>query len=450
MRRRAPPVIEVGRVEALNHHGEGVVRGGKTAFVSGALPGETVNFVRRRHHRQHDEAQLVAVLEPAAQRVAPRCAHFGVCGGCSLQHLDSDAQLQIKEQQLRDTLERVAHVTPHRWLAPLRGPQWQYRRRARLGARFVASRERSLVGFRERYSTHVAELRRCEVLAAPVDALIEPLGALLTGLSIRERVPQVEVAVGENAVVLVIRTLDPVNAADEQLLLEFERRHAVRICLQPGGLASVKPLREPAPQLEYTLPEHGVRLRFEPSDFIQINAELNHLLVGHVIELLELDARSQVLDLFCGLGNFTLPIARRAARVVGVEGEAALVARALGNAALNAIVNAEFFCADLAGAASASAPWAHRRYTHVLLDPPRVGARELLPLLARLGAKRVLYVSCHPGSLARDLQILVHELGFELLAAGVADMFPQTTHVESLALLAPPGASADNPGEDMP
>jgi len=450
LRRRAPPVVEVGRVEALNHSAEGVVRGGKTAFVSGALPGETIQFIRRRHHRQHDEAELIAVLEPAAQRVVPRCAHFGVSGGCSLQHLDSDAQLQIKQQQLRDSLERVGRVTPQRWLEPLRGPQWQYRRRARLGARFLASRQRSLVGFRERYSTHVAELRRCEVLAAPVDALIEPLGALLTSLSIRERVPQVEVAIAENAVVLVIRTLDPASAADEQLLLEFERAHAVRICLQPGGLASVKPLREPAPSLEYTLPEHGVRLRFEPSDFIQVNAGLNRLLVSRVIALLELDANSQVLDLYCGLGNFTLPMARRAAHVVGVEGEASLVARARGNAALNAIGNAEFFSADLAGAAAAAAPWAQRRYSHVLLDPPRVGARELLPQLARLGAQRLLYVSCHPGSLARDLEILVHELGFELLAAGVADMFPQTAHVESLALLAPPRASTDNPREAMP
>jgi 23S rRNA (uracil1939-C5)-methyltransferase len=442
--------METGRVEALNHKGEGVVRGGKTAFVSGALPNETIRFIRRRHHGQHDEAELVAVLEAAPQRVTPRCAHFGVCGGCSLQHLDSDAQLQIKEQQLRDSLERVGRVTPRRWLAPLRGPQWQYRRRARLGARFVAARGRSLVGFRERYSTHVAELRRCEVLATPVDALIEPLSALLTGLSIRERVPQVEVAVGESAVTLVFRTLDPASATDEQLLLEFERRHGVRIYLQPGGLATVKPLREPAPPLEYTLPEHGVRLRFEPSDFIQVNAELNRLLVSRVIELLELDERSEVLDLFCGLGNFTLPMARRAARVVGVEGEAALVGRARDNAALNGIVNAEFHSADLAGAACGPAPWAQRRYSHVLLDPPRVGARELLQLLPRLGARRVLYVSCHPGSLARDLEILVHGLGFELLAAGVADMFPQTTHLESLALLAPPNVSTDNRGEGTP
>ncbi|HEX9474200.1 MAG TPA: 23S rRNA (uracil(1939)-C(5))-methyltransferase RlmD [Steroidobacteraceae bacterium] len=450
MRRPAPPVIETGRVEALNHNAEGVVRGGKTAFVSGALPDETVSFIRRRHHRQHDEAELVTVLEPAPQRVAPRCAHFGVCGGCSLQHLDSDSQLQIKEQQLRDTLLRLGRVTPRRWLAPLRGPQWQYRRRARLGARFVASRGRSLVGFRERHSTLVAELRRCEVLAAPVDALIEPLSALLTGLSIRERVPQVEVAVAEGVAVLVIRTLDPPTAADEQMLLAFESAHGVRIFLQPGGLATVKPLREPAPALEYTLPEQGVRIRFEPSDFIQVNAELNRLLVSRVIELLEPDAGSQVLDLFCGLGNFTLPMARRAAGVVGVEGEAALVARARDNAALNGIDNAEFHSADLSGAACASAPWAQRRYSHVLLDPPRVGAREVLQLLPRLGARRVLYVSCHPGSLARDLEILVHGMGFELLAAGVADMFPQTTHMESLALLAPPKLSTDNRTEGTP
>jgi len=263
-------------------------------------------------------------------------------------------------------------------------------------------------------------------------------------------VPQIEVAVAENAVVLVIRTLDPASAADEQLLLEFERAHAVRIFLQPGGLASVRPLLGPAPALEYTLPEHDVRLRFGPGDFVQVNAELNRALVSRVIELLELDEHSQVLDLFCGLGNFTLPMARRAAGVVGVEGEAALVARAVGNAALNAIVNAEFFSADLGGAACASAPWAQRRYSHVVLDPPRVGAREILPMLARLGARRLLYVSCHPGSLARDVGILVHELGFELLAAGVADMFPQTTHVESMALLAPPRAATDNPGKDMP
>jgi len=437
---RKPAVIETGRVDALNHEGEGVVRAGKTVFVGGALPGELVSFIRRRHQRQHDEAELVAVLEPAAARVAPRCAHFGVCGGCALQHLDSAAQLTIKEAQLRDSLERIGRVAPRAWLAPLEGPQWQYRRRARLGARYVTARDRSLVGFRERLSTRVAELQRCEVLAAPVDGLLAALGELLTRLSIRERMPQVEVAIAETATVLVLRVLTPPTPADEELLLDFERAHAVRIYLQPAGLPSVRPLREPAAVLEYTLPDFDVRLQFEASDFIQVNAGLNRALVGRVVELLELDAGAQVLDLYCGLGNFTLPMARRAGAVVGVEGDAGLVARARANATRNAIGNAEFYSADLSGEAFGTAPWAQRAYSHVLLDPPRVGARAVLPLLARLRPRRVVYVSCHPGSLARDLGILVHELGFELLAAGIADMFPQTSHVESVAVLAPAGS----------
>lgn len=437
MSRRGPAVAETGRVDALNHEGAGVVRGGKTAFVSGALPGETVTFIRRRHHRQHDEAELLAVLEPAAERVAPRCAHFGVCGGCALQHLDSAAQLLIKEGQLRDNLERVGRVAPREWLAPLTGPQWQYRRRARLGARFVHARGRSMVGFREQFSSYIADLQACEVLAYPVGSLLAPLGELLTGLAIRERVPQIEVAVAENAVVLVLRVLDAPTAADEQALLAFEQAHGVRLYLQTGGASSVRPLREPAAMLDYGLPDFDVRLQFEPGDFIQVNAELNRSLVGRVVELLQLDAHAAVLDLYCGLGNFTLPIARRAGRVTGIEGEAALVARARANAARNGIGNAEFHSANLAAAAFDAMPWANQAYSHVLLDPPRVGAREVLPLLQRVGAQRVVYVSCHPGSLARDVGVLVHELGFELLAAGVADMFPQTTHVESLAVLAP-------------
>ncbi|MGH8252485.1 MAG: 23S rRNA (uracil(1939)-C(5))-methyltransferase RlmD [Steroidobacteraceae bacterium] len=437
MSRRGPAVAETGRVDSLNHAGEGVVRGGKTAFVSGALPGETVTYIRRRRHRQHDEAELLEVTEPSDKRVAPRCAHFGVCGGCALQHLDSHAQLAIKEAQLRENLERVGRVSPREWLAPLTGPLWQYRRRARLGARFVHARGRSMVGFREHFSSHIAELARCEVLAPPVGELLAPLGELLTRLAIRERVPQIEVAVADNVVVLVLRVLDPPTAEDEALLVEFERAHGLRFFLQTGGPDSVRPLHATPVTLEYALPEFDVRLQFEPGDFIQVNASLNRSLVGRVVELLELDAQSNVLDLYCGLGNFTLAMARRAASVTGVEGETALVARSRANAERNNIGNASFHSANLAGADFAAAPWAQAGYSHVLLDPPRVGAREVLPLLKRAGARRVVYVSCHPGSLARDLGILVHELGFELLSAGIADMFPQTAHVESLAVLAP-------------
>lgn len=441
MRRRLSGAPETGRVESLNHDGAGVVRAGKTVFVAGALPGELVSFIRRRAHRQYDEAELTAVLEPSAARVTPRCVHFGVCGGCALQHLDGAAQLAIKEQQLRETLERVGKVTPRQWLAPLTGPEWRYRRRARLGARYVRARERSLVGFRERLSTHVAALTRCEVLSAPVDSLIEPLSALLSALSIRERVPQVEVSVGDEIVVLVLRVLDAPSAADRQLLLDFERAHGVRLYLQTGGLATVQPLREPAALLDYALPDFGLRLKFLPSDFIQVNGPLNRALVSRVVELLELDAASRVLDLYCGLGNFTLAVARRAAAVVGVEGDAGLVARAADNATAHGIGNARFHAANLAGSGLDTASWAEGPYSHVLLDPPRVGAQELLPTLARLAPRRLVYVSCHPGSLARDLGELVHSHGFELLAAGVADMFPHTAHVESLAVLAPAGGS---------
>jgi 23S rRNA (uracil1939-C5)-methyltransferase len=435
---RKPAVVETGRVEALNHDGAGVVRAGKAVFVGGALPGESVSFIRRRHHRQHDEAELVAVLEPAAGRVTPRCAHFGACGGCAMQHLDAAAQLAIKEQQLRESLVRIGRVEPRDWLAPLTGPSWLYRRRARLGARYVRARERSLVGFRERLSSRVAALARCEVLAPPVDGLVAPLGELLTKLSIRERVPQIEVAITATVAVLVVRVLSAPTEADRQLLLEFERAHGVRLYLQPAGPDSVRSLSEPAPVLEYELPEFALRLRFEPGDFIQVNEPLNRALVGRVVELLAADAGSQVLDLYCGLGNFSLPLARRAASVVGIEGEAALVARARANATLNALGNAEFHSADLSGEACATAPWAQRRYSHVLLDPPRTGAREILPLIGRLQPRRMVYVSCHPGSLARDLGILVNEMGYVLLAAGIADMFPQTSHVESLAVLAAP------------
>jgi 23S rRNA (uracil1939-C5)-methyltransferase len=435
LRQHKPAPVETGRVEALNHEGAGVVRAGKAVFVAGALPGESVSFIRRQRHRQHDEAELVAVLEVVPGRVTPRCAHFGTCGGCALQHLDGAAQLAMKEQQLRDNLARIARVEPRDWLPPLTGPTWHYRRRARLGARYVRARERSLVGFRERFSSRVAALGGCEVLAAPVDGLLAPLGELLTKLSIRERVPQIEVAIADSCAALVVRVLDPPTEADRQLLLEFERAHEVRIFLQPAGPGSVQALSDPAPTLEYGLPEWNVRLQFEPTDFIQVNEPLNRALVGRVIELLALDADAHVLDLYCGLGNFTLPIARCAATVVGIEGDAGLVARAQANAARNGIANAQFHGADLASEACVEASWARDRYSHVLLDPPRTGARAILPLLERIKPQRVIYVSCHPGSLARDLGILVHELGFELLAAGIADMFPQTSHVESLAVL---------------
>lgn len=432
--RHAPSPSETATVDSLNHDGAGVIHGGKTAFVPGVLPGETVRFQRRKRHRQYDEALLEEVLAASPERVTPRCAHFDICGGCALQHLDSAAQLRDKQQQVADTLQRVARVTPQRWLEPIAGPTWNYRRRARLGVKWVERKGRVLVGFREKLSSLLASIERCEVLAAPLDGLISPLAELIGQLSVRERLPQIEVAVADNGVALVLRVLSTPTEPDLALLRAFQSQHGVRFYLQSGGPDTVQPLTEQSVPLRYSLPDFGLELEFRPTDFIQINNEINHSLVARAIELLQLDEHSQVLDLFCGLGNFSLALARRAATVVGVEGEAALVERAQANARRNGLQNAEFFSANLM-AEQGGAAWLTRAYSHVLLDPPRAGARELLPRIAQLAPRRLVYVSCHPGSLARDLGLLVHEHGFELEAAGVVDMFPHTAHVESVALL---------------
>jgi 23S rRNA (uracil1939-C5)-methyltransferase len=368
-RKLVTETVEVATVAALTHAGEGIVRGGKTVFIPGALPGESIRFRRTRSHRQHDEAELLEVLEPAPERIVPRCPHFGVCGGCALQHLSAEAQLEAKQTELRDNFERVGQVSPQDWLPPLRGPVWGYRRRARLGAKFVTKKGRVVVGFRERLAPYIADVRHCDVLAEPVGALITPLSEMLTVLSIRERVPQIEVAVADNGVALVFRVLDPPSDSDLERLREFGVTHGVRVYLQPKGLDSVRELETEggeggaaaggvaaggtatggaatsgaaggapsvarggivvaSPPLHYRLPKFEVTLDFLPTDFIQVNGPVNEALVSRAIELLELTPSSTVLDLFCGIGNFTLAMAKSAGRVVGVEGDAALVARA--------------------------------------------------------------------------------------------------------------------------
>ncbi len=428
---------ECARVAGLTHEGEGIVRGGKTVFIPGALPGETVRFVRTRRHRQHDEGRLLEILAPAAARVTPRCAHFGVCGGCALQHLSSEAQLALKQTELADNLERLARVACPHWLEPLAGPAWGYRRRARLGAKYVAKKGKVVVGFRERNAPYVADLQHCDVLSPPVGEWIAPLGELIGSLEIRARLPQIEVAVADNATALVLRVLAAPSAADRQRLRAFATRYGARLYLQPGGLESIEPL-EPGEALEplyYTLADFELKLEFRPSDFVQINGVVNRELVRRAVQLFAPGPGDAVLDLYCGLGNFTLPLARSGARVVGVEGESQLIERARGNAARNGIANVEFHVADLSRPPDARTPWLRGPFSHVLLDPPRVGAREMLATIAALRPRRVLYISCHPGSLARDLGVLVHEHGFTLEAAGVIDMFPHTGHVESMALL---------------
>jgi len=436
--RAAHAAIETGVVVDLTHEAEGVVReptAGKTVFVAGALPGERVSFRRRSFHKSHDEAELIEVHEPSPARVAPRCAHFGVCGGCALQHFDPAAQIESKQKELAQNLERIGNVQPAEWLPPLLGPHWNYRRRARLSSRFVAKKGRSLVGFREKQGKYVADVQRCEVLAEPVGALVGVLAELLTGMERRASIPQIEVALSDGERVLVVRVLDPLPDSDLDKLRDFERTYRLRILLQPGGLDTIAPLTPGPVDLFYRLDDFDVKLEFGPSDFVQVNAAINQSMVARAVELLEIGPTDRVLDLYCGLGNFTLPLARRAAAVVGVEGEAGLIARARANARLNGISNAEFVVADLSVAPEITIPWMRGGFDQVLLDPPRVGAREVLSAVAHLAPRRVVYISCHTGSLARDLGVLTHELGFRLRAAGVLDMFPHTTHVESIAVL---------------
>jgi 23S rRNA (uracil1939-C5)-methyltransferase len=432
--KRISAAPEEADIVDLSHEGHGVARlDGKAVFVTDALPGERVVLRRVRRHRNFDEAVLESVLEASPDRVTPACPHYGTCGGCALQHLSPAAQLAFKQGQLLENLARLGGVAPERMLEPLAGPVWGYRRRARLGIKYVPRKGRVVVGFRERAAPYVADLHECRVLAAPLGTLIDPLAELIGSLSIAARVPQAEVAVAANGCAMVLRVLDPPSAADLERLREFERGHGIRIHLQPGGPSSVAPLTPDQAPLHYGLPEFGVTLEFEPTDFIQVNGALNETMVRRAVELLDPQAGDRVLDLFCGLGNFSLPLARRCEQVLGVEGDAGLVSRALRNAARQGIGNVGYITADLTAPAM-DAPWATARYDRVLLDPPRAGAREVLPVVGGCGASRVVYISCHPGSLARDAGLLVRDHGFRLVATGVMDMFPHTIHVEAMAV----------------
>jgi 23S rRNA (uracil1939-C5)-methyltransferase len=434
-RGRAQP--ETAKITDLSHEGRGVAHvDGKTVFIDDALPGELVEWQRIKRGRNFDEGRLLKVIEPSPDRVEPRCIHFGMCGGCVLQHLSGEQQLQFKQKQLMDSLTRIGKVTPQETLPALQAARWNYRRRARLAARWVPKKNRTVVGFRERSTPYITDLKRCEVLQAPLDQLLVPLSELVTALSIPHRVPQIEVAVADNAAALVVRVLEPLTEADQELLRRFGREHSVQMFLQPGGYDTVAPMDQVVP-LEYRLPSFDLTLQFLPTDFVQVNGPLNLQMIDRAVELLALQPDDRVLDLFCGLGNFSLPLARRAGQVVGVEGEATLVARARDNASRNGLGNAQFFTANLADESIASALWAGK-FDKVLLDPPRAGAKEVLPVVAKSGADTVLYISCHPGSLARDAGILVHEHGYKLQAAGVMDMFPHTSHVESAALFVKP------------
>ena len=432
-KRREP---ETATIVGVTHDGRGIAdTDGKKAFVAGALEGENVTYIRRKFRRNFDEAELLEVHEASPDRIEAKCEAFGRCGGCSLQHVSAEHQRAIKSQTLRDNLERIGHVEPETWLEPMTGPVWNYRRRARLAVKDVPGKGRTLVGFRERHAPFITDMHRCEVLATPVDSMLDDLSELVGGLSLRARLPQIEVAVAENDIALVFRVLDPPNDADIGLFRAFGKDHGLRIYLQTGGLDTVALLypESVSDSLFYTLPEFDIRVDFEPIDFVQVNSEINQRMVHFAVEQLDAGPDDRVLDLFCGIGNFSLPLARKAGTVLGVEGEQTLVRRATENAALNGLENVSFRVADLSKI-DGTEGWVREGWDRMLLDPARSGADEVVTRMHLFKPQRIVYVSCHPGTLARDADTLVHEQGYKLESAGIIDMFPHTAHVESIAV----------------
>ncbi|MCK5640796.1 MAG: 23S rRNA (uracil(1939)-C(5))-methyltransferase RlmD [Gammaproteobacteria bacterium] len=422
------------KIEGFSHDCRGIARvDDKTVFVEGALDGEEVSFIYAEKKRDYDVGVVSEVHRASPQRVEPKCAHFGICGGCSLQHMSAEAQIEAKQQVLLDNFQRLGKVSPAEVLSPLTGPPWGYRRKARLGVRFVIKKDRVLVGFRERRAPYLADLTRCEVLHPSVGEHLGTLEKMIAQLDAYDRIAQIEVAVDDTQTALVLRNLDVLSDADKQKLCDFAEAENFKIYLQPKGPDTVAPLWPENIKLGYSLPAYGVDFSFEPTDFTQVNTDINQKMIDKALELLALEPDDRVLDLFCGLGNFTLPIASEVEAAVGIEGDAGLVARARENAQNNGLDNVEFHVADLSEDLS-SASWWKGGFTKVLLDPARIGAQETLSHIARLGIKRIVYVSCNPATLARDAGILVNEFGYTLETAGVMDMFPHTAHVESIAL----------------
>ena len=435
--------MPLASIESLDQEGRGVAHvDGKAIFIEGALPGEQAEYASYKRKPSYEQAQATHILRASAQRAVPRCPHFGVCGGCSMQHLEPAAQAAAKQRVLENALWHLARLRPEELYPVIYGPSWEYRHRARLSARFVPKKGGSLVGFHECHSSYVADMDSCAVLPAKISLLLRPLRQLIDGLSQPDRLPQIEVAIGDihrpGQSVLVLRILQPLSPEDEGALREFADRHDIVVYLQPGGPASAALFHPPdAPPLAYQLPEFDIELRFRPTDFTQINQAINRMLVRRTLALLAPQPEEPIADMFCGMGNFSLPMARRGARVIGVEGSRELVAQACANALLNRLeARCEFRVANLFEATPDSLAQLGR-CDKMLIDPPREGAIALVKALGGMGRAapaRIVYVSCNPATLARDAAVLVHEQDYRLRGAGIANMFPQTSHVESIAL----------------
>ncbi len=435
------------KVESLDLEAQGVAHNaeGKVVFIDGALPGEEVQVSVQRRKNNWEQASVVALRHESSQRVTPACRHFGTCGGCKMQHFHVGAQVATKQRALEDALWHLGKVKPERVLRPIEGPSWGYRYRARLSVRYVVKKERVLVGFHERKSSYVADMDSCEVLPPHLSAMLVPLRDLVAGMEQRDRLPQIEVAVGDEVTALVLRHLEPLSALDLMRLRDFAANHGVQWWLQPKGPETVHLLDAGGPQLAYSLPEFGITMPFKPTDFTQVNHHINRVLVSRALRLLEAGPNERVIDWFCGLGNFTLPIATQAREVLGIEGSETLVARSRENAALNGLAaKTNFEARNL----FEITPEELARYGVAgkwLVDPPREGAFALVKALVDLVADparaagyqapgRIVYVSCNPATLARDAGLLVHQAGYRCVAAGAINMFPHTAHVESMAV----------------
>jgi len=424
--------LTTARISDLSHDARGVAEiDGRTMFVAGALPGESVSVeLKRGRRRNKRDLEAVEILEQSAVRIEPHCEYFGRCGGCAVQHMSYPAQIRFKQKLVADALQRIGRVEPEHWHAPVTSPRWGYRRRARLGARFVEARGRTLVGFRERSSSYVTDMRRCPVLVPPMDEAVGDLADTLSRSSVARQVPQFEFTSGDDSGALIVRALTRPGQADIEEFEAFGARHDLDIYLQTGGPGSIRALSQ-ARTLYYRHPASDIRIEFDPTDFIQVNAEINRQMVHTALERAAVESRETALDLFCGVGNFSLPLARHAAEVVGIEGDAGLVARAARNASINGLPNASFITADLS-----SGGWSplRRKWDVVFLDPPRSGAAALAEDWSAMRPRRIVYVSCHPATLARDAQTLCSQHRYRLSSVQIFDMFPNTHHVEVMAV----------------
>lgn len=431
--------MNIATIESLDHEGRGVAHvDGKTIFIEGALTGERVSYTSFHRKAKYELARADTILKASSLRVTPRCPHFGICGGCSMQHLETTAQAAVKQRVLEDAFWHIARLRPETILPPIVGMAWGYRRRARFTVRKVERSGGVLVGFHEKRSSFVADMNSCAVLPAPISSLLPKLRELVGALSIPDRLPQIEVAMGDTPAALVFRILESLTPDDETKLREFADRHGVHIYLQTGGPDTATIFHPPeAPLPAYRLPDFDVTLRFRPTDFTQVNHDVNRVLVRRALGLLNVQPGEKIADMFCGLGNFTLPLARQGAHVVGVEGSAPLIARAKENATLNELADRiAYHVANLFTVTPEQlAGWGC--FDKMLIDPPREGAIDLLKALGDPGEaapERIVYVSCNPATLARDAEVLVNVKGYRLVAAGIANMFPHTSHVESIAL----------------